>query len=239
MDIQSYFSDITFDEGPHIYTLDGKAIPSVSTILKRFYDEFDTENISLGYANKWGFHQEDVKDAWRGNALIATTHGTKVHLFGESYAKWKYFHIGDRPQVTCRQCLGIVQFYNNLPDYIYPVNLELQMYNRKWWYSGTCDILLYNGRDDYYILGDYKTNGELEDTKFRKPMKLIPPELGLYQDNLGKYSLQLTLYGMLLASVGIDVRYRCIVWLKEQGDGQLHKNIFTKDYSEWVIPNLT
>src|SRR5690606_19857937 len=186
--LKSNFNKLTFVEETHTYYVDGKILPSVSTLIKDFYKEFDTEGESIRYAEKKGFEIEDVLGAWRGENIESTTKGTKVHLFGEDYVKWKYFEIGEKPTAFCKQSLAIIQFWNDLPKYLVPVALELQMYNEELGYCGTADILLYNTLEDTFVIADYKTNKELFGNA-KYPQKLLlhlSDRLDLKQDNFGK-----------------------------------------------------
>lgn len=240
-ELKKHFPGLEFDEPTHTYHVDGVKYPSVSGLLKNFYVPFDTENVAIGYARKHGFFTQDVLDAWEGNSTIATDRGTIVHLFGEDYVKWKYFGIGERPIVGCKQCLGVVQFWNSLPTYIIPVALEIQMYSKKYGYCGTADILLYNTKTKEYYIADYKTNKELTSQYDQSGLLFIKSSHGLVQDNFGKYTLQFSFYQILLEDVGINVTRRILIWLQEQPDKKLYKTFRTIDLTseirEWFVFN--
>lgn len=234
-DLKSNFNELYFDEKEHKYYISGERYPSVTGIISAFYEKFDTENEAKKYSEKRNFTYDDIISAWNGEGLIATTKGTRVHLFGESYVKWKYFNIGEKPLASCKQCLGVIEYWNDLPSYLIPVALELQMYSKKYRYSGTCDILLYNTLTNTFVLADYKTNKELFDQNKAFPSKemlIIDKKHGLTQNNFGKYTLQLSLYQILLEEIGLPVSSRMIVWLNQQDDGKLHQTYRTKDITK-------
>lgn len=228
------FPNLTFDEPTHVYHVNGVVLPSVSTVVKHFYDEFDLENISKRYAKKHGFRVKDVKDCWKGNSEIASTRGTFVHEFSESYAKWKWYGIGKRPKVTCKQCLGALQFWESLPPHIYPVGLEVQMYSEYYGFTGTGDNFLINSLTGDYIWSDWKTNESLFSDYPQKPLKILPKELGLVQDNLGKYTVQLNLYRILMEDAGFPPTSGVITWLREQEDKKLYKNFKVQDIRSYL-----
>lgn len=209
------YPGLEFEEKTHTYTVDGEILPSVSTLLKNFYDEFNTEFVAKAYAKKHGFRVKDVKDAWAGKSRISTDRGTLVHLFAEDYAKWKWYGIGKRPKVTCKQTLGALQFLESLPEYIYPIGLEVQMYSKYYGFTGTGDLLLENGKTDEVYWADFKSNESLTSDYKQKPLKIISPKHGLVQDSFGKYCVQLSLYGILLAEVGVDTTQRIIIHLRD------------------------
>lgn len=231
--LKGKFYDLTFNEESHTYWIRGIIFPSVSSLIKLFYEEFNTEIESIEYSIRRNFELEDVRNAWSGTALLATTSGTRVHIFGEDYVKWKYFGIGERPVVTCKQCLAIIQFWNDLPDYIHPVALELQMYCWDNKFCGTTDIILYNELTGKYIIADYKTNENIFKTEFTAsyPLEVIPQEYNLSQNDFGKYTIQLNLYQYLFENINpikLQVEERWIVWLRDTTTSpkklyQLHK----------------
>src|SRR5690606_15564924 len=119
------------------YTVSGIVYPSVSSLIKSFYEEFNFEFEAKKYSLKHNFELEDVEGGWNGESDYASSKGTRVHNFAEDYAKWKYFGIGQKPIATCKQCLAVIQFWNDLPSYLIPVAFELQMYHKEYGYCGT------------------------------------------------------------------------------------------------------
>lgn len=152
------FKKLRFLESEHKYWVEGddRPIKSVSTHLKHFYDEFQTDIIAPKYAKSRGLDLDDVRNAWTGEGDIANAHGTKVHLVGEDYVRWKFFQECERPEIFDKQSLATTEFINDLPDYLIPVATELQMYSEKYWFSGTADGILYNTRNGKFIIYDWK-----------------------------------------------------------------------------------
>ena len=236
------FKDLSFEEGPHIYTVKGfedRPIKSVSALLKYFYDPFDTYEES----EKWGptrnLDPHLVRLAWSGEGDIANAHGTKVHLIGEQYVNHKFLGHSFCPNPIDKQSLGAIQFINDLPDYLIPVSTELQMYIEEYWYSGTCDGILYNTKTGKFIIYDYKTNKKLKDTYPKGLLYHINPGYKLKQDNFGKYSLQFSFYQILLEKAGFEVQSRVLVWLNEdKPNKKLYKTYktanLTSDLTKWL-----
>lgn len=157
--LKSPFSSVNFFEKGHKYIIKGEEhrdIKSVSSLMKYFYEPFDTENIALQWATSRNLEVEDVKLAWKGEGDISTEHGSKVHLFAEDYIKWKYFNSKKKPVVFDKQSLGALQFINDLPNYLIPVATELVMYSPLHWYSGTCDGVLFNTQNNKFVIFDWK-----------------------------------------------------------------------------------
>jgi hypothetical protein len=231
------FKKVSFQQEGHIYRIEGsdRPIKSVSSLLKHLYDEFDTDGIAPKWAKDRGLEVEDVKLAWEGEGDIANAHGSKVHLLGEDYVRWKFFQECERPIPFDKQSLGAIQFINDLPSNLIPVATELVMYSPEYWYTGTCDGILYNTDTENFIIYDYKTNKALTDVYNKKPLYHVNPDYELIQDNFGKYSAQFSFYQILLEQVGFKVAGRVLVWLNEDKKAKkLYKTFKTKN----ITPDL-
>lgn len=227
--IESYFSKLTFKEGSHKYFVDNIPLTcSVSNLYSRFSIPFDRQGESLKAAKRRGISQQEVLKEWDLKRDTACIKGNKAHLFGEKYP----FNRAMIP--TTPQEKAIVKFWNDLPDYIIPVVMELKMYHIKHLFGGTADILLYNTLTETFIIGDYKTNEKL--FKNYKGKKLKSPFNNLLETNYNKYQLQLSFYQILLEQIeGIKVSSRKIVWLKDNGEYVLYD---TTDYTKELIKYL-
>ena len=226
------FKKVSFQEEGHKYTIEGedRPIKSVSSLLKYLYDEFDTDGIAPKWGTDRGLELQDVLDAWEGEGTISTTHGSKVHLIGEDYVRWKFFQECERPKIIDKQSLGAVQFIEDLPPHLIPIATELVMYSPDHWYTGTCDGILLNTQNNKLILYDYKSNKALTDNYNKKPLYYVDPLAGLIQDNFGKYSAQFSFYQILLEDMGFEVQSRVLVWLNEDKRGKkLYKTFKTKN----------
>jgi len=208
--ILKFFEKLEFDEGKHLYSVNGDKInSSVSKIIKNFVKPFDAQRISKGVAEKEGVSQEVILKRWKQAGKEACDKGTRVHLFGELYP----FDRSLKPSDGFEE--AVIQFWNDLPEHIVPVIMELRMYHKDYLFAGTGDILLYNKLTGRYIIGDYKTNKDL--FKNHKGKKM----LGLFDDlldmPLNHYQLQLSFYQILFEQIGLQVESRKIIWLKPNG----------------------
>ena len=235
----NFFSKLKFNEEKHEYRVDEKVLPSVSSLLKNFYDEFEKDKVSYNYALKHTFSQEDVLSAWDGENKKSTTEGSRVHLFGEDFATAKYFANSKTPLPMSKQDLGIIQWWIDMIDdtpFLIPLVLELQMFNLKLGYAGTADIILLDIRDMSLIIADYKTNKELFDNFAGKKLKIAD----LLDTNFNKYQLQLSFYQILLEEIGYKIKRRVIIWLKDDKEtGKLYQNFPTQDFTKELRQFLT
>ena len=81
--------NLTFEEDSHKYTMidvDGKLrddFPSVSKVLKSFYEEFDAEGISYRKANGDPYEQQRLLDEWAAAGEYSVYIGSRSHFFLE------------------------------------------------------------------------------------------------------------------------------------------------------------
>ena len=85
---------ISFEEGPHIYTIDGESdFMSVTTWNHKHFGKFDADKIITGMmkSSRWskskyfGQTREQIKDGWELNRDEAANAGTKMHYDIECY----------------------------------------------------------------------------------------------------------------------------------------------------------
>ena len=191
------FQDLQFDEGPHIYTLHGVKLPSVTTILNKYMIPFDTEQQAILYAQRHGGTPEYWKEQWKYNNKISTTTGTLVHEFGESMAyvrnnlpdhitdscKSKYLPgenwlIPTRPKEE-----AIVKFWNEIPPCFHFVLAEAKLFTNsgkigklKQQLAGTSDIIMYydgQGNIDKSGIAIWDYKGLPLDTDIPSPLGFI------------------------------------------------------------------
>lgn len=226
LELQEYFSDLQFREEEHIYSVDGADLSlSVSGMIKKYKYPTNWDFIIRRVAYKRALFVDELQAEWDEAARIGCERGTKAHLFGEKYVYDRTL----KPETGMDE--AIVKFWNDLPDYVIPLSIELKMYHKKYMFAGTGDILLYNTKTRKVIICDYKTNKELFKT-FGK-QKMTRGFSDLLCCNFNHYQLQLSYYQILLEQVltplGIEVSGRKIIWLKEEGVYELYD---TDDYTE-------
>lgn len=227
--IYDFFKHIGFDEPSHTYTWEGKPVPiSVSGLIKKFVKPTDFDKISEFVAKKEGTTPEVIKERWDYKKRKACKLGSEVHLFGELYP----FNPNEMTPTNGFE-EAVVMFWNSVPDFIVPVIMELQMYHKDFDFCGTSDILLYDTRNDSYIIGDYKTNEDL--FKNFKGKTLKAPFNHLLDNSFNKYQLQLSFYQILFEQLGLKVSKRKLIWLRPSGSFTMYD---TKDYTKELLKCL-
>ena len=255
--IKDSFKDLVFDEGPHQYYLNGKNVRSVSKTIDLFVVPFDSWGQAQSCYEKYYddptspyYHMtpKEIKKSWDDNNRNANDQGTLAHAFGENAM---HYMVGDYdaidPIFKDRLVDGkfeardgfeeaIVKFWNDLPDEYVPVMVESRVYatcgTDNPVYAGTFDLLMYStvpGKEGLVIF-DYKTNKDLY--KNFKEKKLKPPFQKMLDHNKNHYELQQALYENALNEIGLDVKGKRLVWIKNDGSYTIVK------MTEKVIPFL-
>ena len=76
---------LTFEEVDHKYTMNGRTdYPSVSKVLKKFYTEFATEEVSYKVAKGDPIKQQELIAEWAAAGDYSTNMGSRVHFVLES-----------------------------------------------------------------------------------------------------------------------------------------------------------
>ena len=245
------FEDLEFYEEGHLYLLHGQSLCSVSGIGHRFIREpFDEVAQSIRYAEKNGMTPAFWLQQWKQNAFRATTLGTKTHEFGESLAYLKAGHPElIRPSIQSQfmeeygylapihpKEEAICRFLCDLPSSMHLVLNETKVYsgknpiparNLKEQIYGTFDMLYYYDGDGNpakagFVVLDYKTNACLySEYNQRVHRTLLPPFDNYIEQDLSLYTIQLSLYALMLEDIGLPVIARRIVWLTNEGKYQM------------------
>ena len=220
---------------------------SVSGVGHRFIREPFNEKLQAArYAQKHGKTAEYWIKQWKCNSFRATTLGTKTHAYGESLGYLKVGHPElicpmIRPQYNETYNYlapihpkeeAVLKFMDELPCSYHLVINETKVYsgknpdaskNLKELICGTFDMLYYYDGDGNpskagFMILDYKTNACLYSDYNRKFGKtLLPPFSNMIEEDLSLYTIQLSLYALMLEDIGIPIIDRKIVWLTNDG----------------------
>lgn len=239
--------ELTFIEEEHKYFmkgLDGEVrsdFPSVSKLLKKFYEEFPAEEISLKKAKGDVVEQQRLLAEWKAAGDYSTNMGSRVHYFLEKKILEMYEYDKDVrfPDFDCdfTQILKGDSMINAGSNYLKLMkergaellDTEIVLGDPGLGYVGQPDkVWLIESKDKKsvgLIITDWKTNKpkNFEENQFTKRMK---QPFQKHPDNaLGHYFLQLPFYGKLLKEMLKGSKYEdikifgcIIVLLKENSD---------------------
>ena len=210
---------ISFEEGPHIYTVCGDrgGYTSVTTLNHKHFAQFDADGIiDKMLKNKknmndpnykyYGMTREQIKQLWSANAACASGAGTKMHNDIEHYyngmdiqndsTEFQYFHnfVKDHPELT-------------------PYRTEWMVYYEELKLSGSIDMVFENP-DGTIQIYDWKRCQEITNENGFGKYALTTCISHLPDTNFWHYALQLNTYKIILEhKYGKKVTKLCLVCL--------------------------
>jgi len=233
--------ELTFIEDTHTYymkDLDGEiktSFPSVSKVLKKFYEEFDSETISYNKANGDPEVQQKLLAEWKAAGDYSTNMGSRVHYMLEKKLIEDYGNYKEvrQPIFDCdfTQILKGDSMINAGNKYLklmrerntILLDTEIVLGHPEIGYTGQPDKVwvVENKQKTGFglLITDWKTNKpkNFMPNKFTKKMK--HPFQDIDDTALGHYYLQLSFYGKLILKMLEGTKYEniklygCIVTL--------------------------
>jgi hypothetical protein len=249
--------ELTFIEEDHKYFMKNKDgeiksdFPSVSKVMKLFYDEFPTEEAAEKKSKGDPVLKQKLIEEWAAAGTYSTNMGSRVHYFLEQntinlFGDYKEVR---QPIFDCdfTQILKGDSMISAGKNYLKLMiergaellDTEIVLGDPDLGYTGQPDKvwLIPNKDGDEFglIITDWKTNKKknFEENQFTKRMKF--PFNDLPNNALGHYHIQLPLYGKLILKMLEGTKYEkiriyggIVVLLKDDGD-----------YEEFRIPKQT
>lgn len=232
--INSHHRDkhITFDEGPHIYTIDGDSnYTSVTTWNHSHFEPFNTDTIignmmrSKNWTNSqyFGMSKQQIKEKWELNRNEAAQAGTKIHYDIECYYNNNPIH-NDSIEYTYFK--KFKEDYKNL----IPYRTEWMIYDKQLKLAGSIDMIFVNCKGEYEIY-DWKRCKEIKKKSYGK--KAITHSIShIIDSNFWHYALQLNTYKVILEkNYDIKISKMCLVCL--------HPNNINNSYLHYEVPDLS
>jgi hypothetical protein len=196
--------DISFEEGPHIYTVlgDRGGYTSVTTWNHRHFSEFNSDKIITNILNskKWDtdstykyykMTRDDINKMWDNNRDQAAQAGTKMHYDIECYYN-KQDVVNDSVEFQYFR-----KFTEDMSDDLKPYRTEWMVYYEELKLSGSIDMIFENP-DGTLQIYDWKRCKEIQhETNFGK-YATTPCISHLPDTNFWHYALQLNVYKTIL-----------------------------------------
>ena len=215
---------LTFEEDKHIYTMNGrKDYPSVSKVLKQFYTEFPSEEISYHKAGGDPQKQQQLRDEWAAAGEYSTNMGSRVHYVLEKNVIERNGNYKEvrQPIFDCDltqmmkgdAMINAGKKYVDLMEERGAVLLDTEMVlgDPELGYTGQPDkiwLMMNRAKTEFgFVVTDWKTNKKknFQETGYTKRLK---DPFGKFPDTaLGHYYLQLPLYAKLLLKMLQGTKY--------------------------------
>ena len=181
-----------FDEEKHIYTLNGKPMISVTTLVDEYFEKFDADYWAAKKAAQLGTTAEALKAQWAAKAQLACELGTAMHDKIEKY----YMGINSESDETFDLFLQFSKDHT-----LHPYRTEWRIYFEEYGVAGTLDFLEY--QNGVFTIYDWKRseklvqNGTIE-RESRWGNKALAPVSHLSDTTYYHYALQVSMYRYIL-----------------------------------------
>jgi ATP-dependent exoDNAse (exonuclease V) beta subunit len=227
-----------FDPKYHKYTYGGKQYTSVTKFISNFHKPFEQDYWSQKKADEAGVPQEWILKEWKDKNDRANFVGHSTHEWIENYFKGHHQQLPNDLDIIDRINKFNIIFGKQLYK-LTPITFELRIFSKKYPLAGTIDsIFLYKGK---LFIVDWKSNSEFktDDHKSGRYNKLLSPFEDLYQNHLNEYSIQVSLYSLILREWGFNIRGSYLVHIGPSQEAIIHKAVnlvdtldnYLKDYN--------
>jgi ATP-dependent exoDNAse (exonuclease V) beta subunit len=225
------FNDVQFEFDPklHRYTYEGEPFISVTRFIQQFHKPFEQDYWSKVKAEQAGVPQDWILAEWKKLNDYANEVGTDTHQWIEDYFNQIWKPLPNNLDVIHR----INKFNKIYAKQLYklePLKFEVRVFSKRWKIAGMIDSLfLYRGK--IYIL-DWKTNKDFTDDNHPKGKyeKLLAPFQDHFKNHLNEYSIQLSLYSLILEEWGFQVGGAYIVHIGPgDEEAELYKVVDMRD----------
>jgi ATP-dependent exoDNAse (exonuclease V) beta subunit len=225
------FNDVKFEFDPnlHRYTYEGEPFVSVTRFIQQFHKPFEQDYWSKLKAQQSGVPQDWILAEWKKINDYANEVGTDTHQWIEDYFNQIWKPLPSNLDVIHR-INKFNKIYSKKLFKLEPLKFEVRVFSQKWKIAGMIDALfVYRGK--IYII-DYKTNKEFTDDNHPKGTyeKLLAPFQDYFKNHLNEYSIQLSLYSLILEEWGFQVGGAYIVHIGPgDEEAELYKVVDMRD----------
>ncbi|GIR28276.1 MAG: hypothetical protein CM15mP42_12260 [Methanobacteriota archaeon] len=213
---------ISFDEGPHIYTIDGDSdYMSVTSWNSTHFPKFDADSVisKMMDSPRWpkspyfGMTREEIKMKWKNDGTEASVAGTNMHYNIECFyngidveddgsLEWKYFR----------------EFNEAVGKNLTPYRTEWMVWDKELRLAGSVDMLFENPDGTLQIYDWKRSKKVVKENKWASA--IVDCISHLPDANFWKYSLQLNTYKWILEkNYGKKISNMFLVWLHPNNPG--------------------
>lgn len=228
---------ISFDEGPHIYTVHGDStFTSVTTFIHSQFSHFDPDAVIDKMMPKilneptykyYGMTREQIKELWNKNGKEASGSGTNMHNDIEN------FYNSIEVENDSVEFSYFKQFYNDY-SHLKPYRTEWMVYYEELKLSGSIDMVFENP-DGTIQIYDWKRSKGIEHEAFGNKCAKTKCINHLPDSNFWHYSLQLNIYRAILEEkYGKKVTGLYLICLHPNNENKSYKRIEVHDLRKEV-----
>lgn len=214
---------LRFDEGPHVYHIDGcSENVSVTTLVHRYFEKFDADRViakMMGSRNwpqskYYGMTAGAIKRQWAEAGADASTRGTRMHKSIELF-----YNGQDTTGYEGEEFDRFLQFHAE-HEHLKAYRTEWEIFDEDLKIAGSVDMVFRDTTTQEFLIYDWKRSKEI---KFCNPWaKGLPPLDGRDDCNFVSYSLQLNIYRYILETrYGLTIGGLFLVVIHPNTEGYL------------------
>lgn len=229
-------SRIKFYPEPHIYTIDNTPAPSASTIIAKFFPEFDAVYWADRKAPELGMTPAEVELMWLTKGQDAAKDGTFLHeqienfYLEQKYERTEEFHL--------------FESFVNEHSHMKPYRTEWRIFDEQHHIAGTIDLISKNGND--IELYDWKRSKKVINVHTGEPITSNQWQRGIgYLSDIedtsyNRYCLQQSLYKFIIEkNYGLEVSKMFLIVLYPNYDKYYKIEVpYLKDKVEYILKTL-
>lgn len=205
---------IKFYPEPHIYTIDEVPAPSASTVISKFFPEFDSYSAASRLNPNhelFGLEINKIVDLWNENGIEAAKKGTFLHeqiekfYLGQEYENIDELHLFER--------------FINDNNHIKPFRTEWRIFDEQFHIAGTIDLISKNSNG--YEMYDWKRSKKIVNPLNGGPIKINNNQNGIgglsdiHDTSYNRYALQQSMYKYILEKnydIKVDIMYLVVLY---------------------------
>ena len=227
---------IKFYPEPHIYTIDNTPAPSASTIIAKFFPEFDPVYWASRKAPELGMSPIEVELMWKTKGEAAAKDGTFLHeqienfYLEQAYERTEEFHLFE----------NFVSEHNDIK----PFRTEWRIFDEQHHIAGTIDLISEKGNG--YEMYDWKRSKKVVSPSNGEPIKNNQWQSGVGQladiddTSYNRYCLQQSLYKYIIEkNYGLTISKMFLIVLYPDYDRYYKVEVpYLKDKAEYILNTL-
>lgn len=227
---------IKFYSEPHVYTIDNVPAPSASTIISKFFPEFDSVYWSNRKAPELGMTPDEVASMWCAKGRKAANDGTFLH------AQIENFYLNQEYKTP--EEFHLFESFVKENNHIKPYRTEWRIFDEHHHIAGTIDLISKNGNG--FEMYDWKRSKKVVNPYNGEPIKNNQWQRGIgkFSDiddtSYNRYCLQQNLYKYILEkNYGLKVSKMYLIVLYPDYDRYYKVEVpYLKNKIEYMLNTL-
>lgn len=236
-----HFENILVDSENHGYKIGEQNLISATTLVSRIKPDFDKDGVSKRVAERDGITQEEVLKQWDKKGEFGRDRGTRLHCYIEDLMVEKIDPITRAVNDRIPAMDAFDKVWEKMSSKL-KAKLEYQecvVGDAQYCVAGRVDAIFnleIKSKRSLHIF-DWKTGKFRVDNQYEK---LLPPFDDIDSCELNAYSIQLSLYRLIIEkNTDMQLSDSYLVHLRDDGEYMMHRaKDFRKRLHDWLCDGL-